>query len=127
MYAGVEPDEVDDFSRLDILHEINKTCRNKTGKEKSIIVLKTILNLMVLTRVFHHDNVFAAIMQNVDALQINYSMDFDDALEHAVFMRHIVLFLHVLLVSRHISSREKSSTSSGSTPTYPVRPSRTRH
>ena len=50
VYAGVEPDEVDDFSRLDIWHEINEICGKRTGKEKSKFVLKTILNLTLLTR-----------------------------------------------------------------------------
>ena len=114
VYAGVEPDEVDDFSRLDIWREINKTCRNKTGKEKSKIVLKTISNLMLLTRVLRHDDVFAAIMQNVEALQINYSMGFDEALEHAVFMRRIFICNKLTLSGKETKMDDASSKFSNS-------------
>ena len=49
------------------------------------VILKWISNFMLLTRIVCHDDVFVAIMQNVEALQVNYSMGFDETLEHAVF------------------------------------------
>ena len=86
-----DDESLDDFCHLDIWGAINKWSGDKTGKQKLKFVQNRLFKLTLLSRALHRDEICNSIMRIAERFKANFSMGFDEVLEHAVFKRRFLI------------------------------------
>ena len=65
---------------------------------------ESIINLVLLSRHLRHDEVICCIMRTGEYFQDTFNMDFDEALEHAVFKRRFLIRNKLVVSAKEVKS-----------------------